>query len=168
MENYVQIKKREHSISVAVKKEDSHTQMVWNAPKICFEESCPIVSRCECPKEGGVCSMHKNYLESIYISAIDILGIGITTRDAVRLGMHIIPLYSILFELKLAVAACTSVYTVGRDSGIRINPIYKELREHIKCIDDMWKNLGFKQLAGFGTGNTVDGDSDYCENLFIE
>ena len=163
--NYVALKRRDQAIAVeAAKSKTGCYAVLWNAPKICGGKKCPIFERCEARNEKETCQLHKSYLESIFKSALDMLGVGITTREAVRLGMHIIPLYSILFELKLAVTAVSSVYIVGAKGGIGINPIYREIREQIKCIDDMWSKLGYRELIGHG----AESDSDYCTNLFVE
>ena len=36
--------------------------------------------------------------------------------------------------------------------------------DKIRCIDDMWSKLGYRELVGHGN----DGDSDYCANMFVE
>lgn len=161
----VPLKRRDHAIVVeSMKSKTGCHAVAWNAPKICNGKKCPISRRCAAIKETEICQLQKSYLNSIFEAAMDMLGIGITTREAVRLGMHIIPLYAILFELKIAQQACTSVFTMGKNGGIGINPIYREIREQIKCIDDMWSKLGYRELVGHGN----DGDSDYCANMFVE
>lgn len=159
----VPLKRRE----IVVEKMKSKTgclAVAWNAPKICNGKRCPINKRCACLKKNEICQLQQSYLNSIFEAAMDMLGIGITTREAVRLGMHIIPLYSILFELKIAQAAGGSVYTLGKNGGLGINPIFREIREQIRCIDDMWSKLGYRELVGHGS----EGDSDYCANMFVE
>jgi len=164
MKDIVPLKRRDSVIAVeAMKSRTGCHAVVWNAPKMCDEDRCFIVKRCEARSNGDVCRLHKQYLESVYTSAMDMLGVGITTREAVRLGMHIIPLYSILFEMKLAVSA-SSVFCTNMKGGVGINPIFREIREQIKCIDDMWGKLGYRELVGHAT----EGDADYCENLFSE
>jgi len=162
----VRLKRR--CVGVEVMKTDSFTALVWNSCKICKHENCPISDRCPNQgSDGSICNPQKYYLENIYSAALDMLGISITTREAVRLGLHIIPLYSILFDLKIASSAIDSIWTfTGAHGDKKINPIYKEIREHIKCIDDMWSKLGYKQLVGHGS--SADGDSSYCDNMYVE
>ena len=161
----VPLKRRDQAIVVeSMKSKTGCYAVAWNAPKICKGKKCPICKRCLALKEGEVCELHRSYLNSVFEAAMDMLGIGITTREAVRLGMHIIPLYSILFELKIAQSKMSEVYVLGKSGDLKINPIYKEIREQIKCIDDMWSKLGYRELIGHGT----EGDSDYCANMFVE
>ena len=168
MEEYgeiVPLKRRDHAIVVeSMKSKTGCFAVAWNAPKICSGKKCPINDRCVAVKKDEICQLHKSYLNSIFEAAMDMLGIGITTREAVRLGMHIIPLYSILFDLKIAQSRVGNVYTMTRDGSLKINPIYKEIREQIKCIDEMWSKLGYRELVGHGT----ESDSDYCANMFAE
>ena len=162
---YVPLKRIDHAIVIESMKTNEGAHCVaFTAPKICGGKKCPISNRCNHRKKKSVCEVHRQYLSSIFDAAIDMLGVGITTREAVRLGMHIIPLYSILFDLKLAQVAITSnVYLVGKDGFLKINPIYKEIREQIRLIDNMWTRLGHKELIGHG--NSSD---DYCSNMFVE
>ena len=161
-------KLKRRSVGVEVMKTANFTALDWNSCKICKPETCAITDRC--PNQGipgSVCIPQKTYLESIYSAALDMLGVSVSTREAVRLGLHIIPLYSILFDLKIAAANVDSVWTyTGLHGDKKINPIYREIRDHIKSIDDMWCKLGYRQLVGHGS--SLDGDSSYCDNMYAE
>lgn len=160
-------KLRRRTIGIEVMKTKDFTALVWNCCKICDDAKCPIRLRCEHITGGDICIPQKNYLESIYSAALDMLGISMSTREAVRLGVHLIPLYSILFELKIASSSLKSVWEYyGANGDPRINPIYREIREHMKVIDNMWASLGYKQLVGHGS--SLEGDSSYCDNMFSE
>ena len=158
-------KLKRRSIGLEVMKTKDFTALVWNCCKICNSERCPIVGRCEHETDGDVCVPQKLYLENIYSAALDMLGISFSTREAVRLGVHLLPLYGILFELKIAASNLKSIWEYyGANGDIRVNPIYKEIREHTKTIDAMWSSLGYKQLVGHGS--SLEGDSSYCDNMF--
>ena len=154
-------------VGLEVMKTENFIALIWNANKICDSENCPIYSRCESCNPGDICFPHKTYLEQIYSAALDMLGVSLDTRQAVRLGLHVIPLYSMLFELKLAAAGIKSVWEhYGKSQDLRVNPIFREVREQTKLIDDMWSKLGYKQLVGHGS--SLEGDSAYCDNMFVE
>ena len=158
-------KLKRRSIGLEVMKTKDFTALVWNCCKICNSERCPIVGRCEHEDNGDVCVPQKLYLENIYSAALDMLGISFSTREAVRLGVHLLPLYGILFELKIAASNLKSIWEYyGANGDLRVNPIYKEIREHTKTIDAMWSSLGYKQLVGHGS--SLEGDSSYCDNMF--
>lgn len=165
-------KLKRRTVGLEVMKTDNFTALVWNSCKICNPDRCPISNRCENVSiQGSICTPQKVYLEQIYSAALDMLGVSFSTREAVRLGVHIIPLYSILFELKIAAAKLDTVWEYyGAHGDPRVNPIYKEIRDHVKTIDDMWSKLGYKQLIGHGGsvggGSVIDGDSSYCDNMF--
>lgn len=152
-----------------VMKTDSFTALVWNSCNACSGRNCKSFDFCDFGKDGGgsKCIPQKQYLESIYSAALDMLGVSISTREAVRLGLHLIPMYAILFQLKIAASGVDSVWeTYGKYNDLRINPIYKEIREHVKTIDALWSSLGYKQLVGHGS--SIDGDASYCDNMYGE
>jgi hypothetical protein len=168
MGNSVEKLKR-RTVGLEVMKTDNFTALVWNSCKICRSEKCPIVDRCSSfSGEGEICTPQKIYLENIYSAALDMLGISFSTREAIRLGVHIIPLYGILFELKIAVAGVGSVWEYyGAHGDRKVNPIYREIREHIKVIDEMWNKLGYKEVgSNLGGRNSLEGDGAYCDNMF--
>ena len=103
-------KLKRRSIGLEVMKTKDFTALVWNCCKICNSERCPIVGRCEHETDGDVCVPQKLYLENIYSAALDMLGISFSTREAVRLGVHLLPLYGILFELKIAASNLKSIW----------------------------------------------------------
>ena len=160
---------KRRSVGLEVIKTSGFTALIWHSRKICDFDNCDISGRCV-HGEGchvDLCVPQKLYLENIYSSALDMLGISLSTREAVRLGLHIIPLYSILFDLKIAAAGLSSVWEhYGKSADRRVNPIYREIREHIGSIDKMWQSLGYKQLVGHGS--STEGDSSYCDNMFSE
>lgn len=165
----MQIEKlKRRAIGLETIKMKDFTALIWHSRKIC-SANCDIAHRCihidSC--DGDACHPQKTYLENIYGAALDMLGISLSTREAVRLGVHLIPLYGILFDLKIAAAGLEKVWEFyGKSADRRVNPIYREIREHIKTIDSMWSSLGYKQLAGHGNSN--EGDSSYCDNMFAE
>lgn len=149
-------------------KTDNYTALIWNQRKFCDVDFCPIASKCShvdiC--NGDICVPQSSYLKSIYSAALDMLGVGFTTREATRLGLHILPLYAIFFDLKIAVAELKTVWSYTAGGEKKVNPIYREIREHVKALDSMWVRLGYKELVGHGS--SVDGDSAYCDNMFAE
>ena len=162
-------KLQRRSVGLEVIKMDNFTALIWHQRKLCDPGSCGIGGRCAHADMcgGDVCVPQKVYLENIYGSALDMLGMSLSTRDAVRLGVHLVPLYALLFDLKLAASGLSEVWEYYGKSGDRkINPIYREIREHIKVIDTMWSSLGYKQLVGHGS--SADGDASYCDNMFSE
>ena len=166
MSEIVSLKRR--NVSMEIVKTQNFTALIWNSCKLCDPRKCPIAGRCaSITSDGEICGPQSKYLESIYSAALDMLGVSLNTREAVRLGLHIIPMYSILFDLKIALAEVQSCWTYyGKHGDIKINPIYREIRDHIKAIDDLWSKLGYKQLVGHGS--SMEGDGAYCDNMFVE
>ena len=162
-------KLQRRSVGIEVIKTEGFTALIWHSKKICNPDKCDISLRCSHAESccSDICKPQQIYLESIYSSALDMLGLSLSTREAVRLGLHIIPLYALLFDLKMAAAGLETVWEYyGKLSDRRVNPIYREIRDHITTIDKMWSSLGYKQLVGHGS--SADGDSSYCDNMFSE
>ncbi|MCP3681909.1 MAG: hypothetical protein GY861_04390 [bacterium] len=62
-----------------------------------------------------------------------------------QIGIHLMPLYKNLCKLKIEELGVKQAVTMNTKSGRdQINPIYKEIREHIKIIQMMWRDIGLK------------------------
>lgn len=100
---------------------------------------CPANNMCSYVKRGK-CAVAVKYLESLYSS---ILGSYSYLDEAMlwKVGMQIIPLYVQLVKLQIVeIALISPIYTSDKGT-ILMHPIYKEIRETMKTIHIMWKDL---------------------------
>jgi len=71
----------------------------------------------------------------------------VTEGMTYQVGMHLLPLYKVLCRLKMEEILIRSQDVVLENArGVRyINPVYKEIRETIKLIQAMWRDIGLKK-----------------------
>lgn len=88
----------------------------------------------------GKCAVQLKYLESLYHSILSTY----TYLDEpmlFKIGMQIVPLYAHLVKLQLVELGLPSPSVVNTKGGADIHPVYKEIRETLKTIHVMWKDL---------------------------
>ena len=119
---------------------DNPISFFFDTVKKC-SESCKIYEICTMKRVGEKCQIERLYIATAMKPIYDELGTVLTSFDKIRLGLHLTPLYQLLARLQKESITQENV-AHSTDSGlIRIHPIYKEIRETIKIIDDMWSTL---------------------------
>ena len=101
--------------------------------------ACPVSHLCSYIKRGK-CAVQVKYLEALYSS---VLGTYSYLDEAMlfKIGMQIIPLYVQLVKLQIVeLSLHTPVYETDK-GAVMIHPVYKEIRETLKAIHVMWKDL---------------------------
>lgn len=153
-QNPVYLRKMLTGIAYPVIKNQPRSLHSWDHVQPCTSD-CPAYVRpdvCPMTRNSNNCPVMKEYLEAV----VDLLhtkvpNIELVGEDALwRLGMHIMPLYRMLCKMKIA-EACVSGILYSDDKGrLKANPIYKEMRETIKQVESMMKEIGFggKLLVG--------------------
>ena len=63
-----------------------------------------------------------------------------------KIGMHLVPQYKMLLKMKLAEMGIEGVIGVDLNGKPYIHPIYKEIRETIKCVNATWALLGLDEF----------------------
>lgn len=140
---------------------------MWDVIPVC-DANCPLWEE-ECPydKSKTRCELRRQYIESVFSS----LSNAIENKDEMimhRVGMLLMPLYTSLISIKLEIHAKQGSMRSSRGG---VDPIYRELRETIKLIDSMLKDLGIDKEKGGsdnGKGDLLNGDGDYYEHLLNE
>lgn len=100
---------------------------------------CPVNHLCSYIKRGK-CAVQVKYLEALYSS---ILGTYHYLDEPMlfKIGMQIIPLYVHLVKLQIVELSLHGPTYLSDKGNILIHPIYKEIRETLKAIHVMWKDL---------------------------
>ena len=117
---------------------------------------CPVADICTYVKRGK-CAVQVKYLESLYSS---ILGTYTYLDEPMlfKIGMQVIPLYLQLVKLQIVELALRHPTYISDKGTIMIHPIFKEIRETLKTIHIMWKDLDLSFTFGQKPGirNGVD------------
>lgn len=116
----------------------------------CDPSTCPIGA--DCAAIGGdKCQLHKDFLRHIIKMVYKYEEDGLLSPHALHTaGILIIPLYTHLFKFYLVEMGSSSPVMYGK--SVYIHPIYREIRNTIKTIQDMWASIGLsKNLAPLPT-----------------
>ena len=107
---------------------------------------CPVADICTYIKRGK-CAVQVKYLESLYSS---ILGTYTYLDEPMlfKIGMQVIPLYLQLVKLQIVELSLRSPTYTSDKGTIMIHPIFKEIRETMKTIHIMWKDLDLSFTFG--------------------
>ncbi len=150
------IKGRDHS--------DTKQIISWETVRMCRGEHCPAYDLCEYNvKEHSAerlkCRVETTYLRSIasiiYRNFISVLDEPTLTR----VGMHLMPIYQNLCRLKIAEVGVATPVETDEKGRTYINPVYKEMREHIKLLEQTWRSIGLTEYfieVGLDAGIDVD------------
>jgi len=131
----------------------------WDALPDCNGERC-IISEI-CTYDHGVkCQVQRQYLRSVMEMIFTNYADKMTEAQLFQVGMHLMPLYKTLSKLKIEELAVQRIITVDDRGMVRVNPVYKEIRETIKLLTHVWKSIG---MSGPGPG-APDVSDDYLLN----
>jgi len=121
-------------------------------------EDCPLHDTCTYQKVGR-CRVHVRYLNDLYRNLNSTVEKFKCDEDKIRFGLHIIPLYSQLLTFKMYESAFNIKDVM---LGNKVHPIYREIRETIRTLDSMMKDLKLQVKGMKGVpGNANDGDGSY-------
>jgi len=75
-----------------------------------------------------------------------------------QIGLLMAPLYRVLCKLYITELGFPDTLIDSPMGGLKVNPIYKEIREQIKAIDNTWKSLGLSPvMVPKPTGQPIKG-----------
>lgn len=159
-----------------IKTEESCVAFVsWDACMNCGED-CPIQGSCSQSDFMGKCGLQKNYLNEVYKALVADLKSDLTHQKVLIIGLKILPLYTQLFKFKLLEFSLNQNITVFSKSGVKIHPVYKEMRETIKLLVPLLRivEVGYAQpkvdpkepkSVGEFEADFSSGDPNYYEGL---
>lgn len=137
--------------------------VMWDAVPHCEPETCKMEQVCPYT-HSGKCGVKLKYLNHVYTSLIG----QVNEDDAIalfKIGFHLVPLYGHLIQFKMEEYGSRVMY--ADEKGKRsINPIFREIRETIKVINTIMKDMKSSVEADIMRDMIKDGDSDYYDNLF--
>ena len=142
----------------------------WDTVSECRLENCPAATRChylDGMSAGEECKIMKKYLRAVSMILYDD-HIEISAAQRLQIGMHIIPLYKTLCKMKIEEVGIVSALHETSRSTLQVNPVYKEIREIIKVIDNVWKSIGVKPVRKVGEpdfGAPISSASNYYDEM---
>ena len=136
---------RERLKASPIRYDASNGNFFWEGIPDCLGKECPIYITCQYPKTG-TCGLRKRYL-----SVIERLILGCletkSPKNKLKVGFHLIPLYSQLFSAKLK--------NVAKESPENS----REIRAILRSIEAVFKSLAKKKvMPGEEPESTPEGD----------
>ena len=122
---------------------DGTATYAWDVGQKCRHAECPALPECHYEvnvESDGDCRVFRNYVRAASVVLYQDQ-VGLTTAERFQIGMHIIPLYKILCKMKIEEVGVRSVVSLTDRGSFQVHPIYKEIRETIKTIDQAWKSI---------------------------
>jgi hypothetical protein len=118
----------------------------WDCIQDCNKDQCPIGHSCiYSASSSPKCALQTEYLQS-FVDIIFRTYKYIDEADMFKIGMHLVPLYSQLCRMKIAEKGVTAVTYEDLRGKTCIHPIFKEMRDTMKTISMLWKDLGFTEV----------------------
>jgi hypothetical protein len=121
--------------------DDGEALIAWDSIQDCVKETCPIFRKCEFVKKGK-CSLQVQYIQAT-VKTVYAVFPRMDKGTSYRIGMHLMPLYSQLCRQKMVELSLESITFLDHKGKVCIHPIFKEMRETIKLITLIWRDIGF-------------------------
>jgi len=152
--------------------------IAWDFTEECIGEKCPLWNICKYKNQcapglkkkhpeiqnlSNKCRMQLRYLKNALTGVILLYGKeGDKSRfaDMIRVGYHLLPLYNQLFKFSRMEYAEKELMTLSERGAVRINPLYKEIREIISSLESAWSKIETKALGARRKGKKKEGESD--------
>jgi len=144
--------------------------IAWDCIQECHTEDCPIRNAClfkplptDEVKKCNVQIQYLNALTDMVFTTYRYLNDDVLYK----IGMHIIPLYSMLCRQKIVEKSLINITFLDNKGNIKMHPIYKEIRETMRIISDMWKSVGVLSMPDpeAGTGRVGFGDNGHYAKI---
>ena len=156
-----------------------HSLFAWDAIQDCAKENCPIYEECNYPKKNK-CAVQERYV-TVLCKTIVRTYKWLDDVQLTKIGVQILPLYSHLVRLKIIEkgVALEGIVLVNPKGIKYIHPIFKEIRQTLLMINQMWRDLLIRPInlmtpdpsdpsADLNPDNDpriIDGDPNYYKNL---
>jgi len=128
--------------------------MAWDFAKECTDEDCPLYHLCEYRNYAHMnknhhsvttkCMLHQRYLKNVLHAVVEKMkrSEDFNQESVIKLGYQMLPLYDQLFKFKMWEYNNEQLVYVSEKGTPKVHPVYKEIREIIKTISGIWRELG--------------------------
>lgn len=119
--------------------------VAWDCIQEC-RDRCPIYHLgCAYKAVSKPCGLQTDYINNL-TNTIAKTYRYLNDDMLFKVGMQLVPLYSQLCRQKIVEKSVLSLTYEDNKGVTRIHPIYKEIRETIKCITVVWREIGFTPI----------------------
>jgi hypothetical protein len=130
------------SLNKGLVREDKQL-VAWDCIQDCVPERCPIGTRCTYKHHSDPkCAVQTEYLQT-FVDTIFRTYRYMDEAEMYKIGMHLVPLYSQLCRLKIVELGVGAVTYEDLRGVTKIHPIFKEIRDTLRVISSLWRDIGF-------------------------
>jgi hypothetical protein len=131
------------SLTKGVSEKDGHMIIAWDVVPACQGDQCPAACECDYINSELLknrCSIMYYYLKYIYTIIYRNFE-EMDEHQTYMVGMHLLPMYRMLCRLKIEEIGVKNLVTLGSKGALQMNPLYREMRDTIKAVMRLWKEL---------------------------
>lgn len=123
--------------------------VAWDCIQDCDPAMCPLGQDCDfvgkSHSANSKCALQTEYIQS-FIDVVLKTFKYLDESDLYKVGMHLVPLYSQLCRHKILEKSVGQVAYIDHKGCPKIHPVYKEIRETIRIISGLWKDMGVTSM----------------------
>lgn len=163
-------------MSNAIATKQQLSMMAWDSVPNCNTQHCPVVTRCKHSNEGKKCSVQGKYVEHFFTSVFATFGDKTDDLVKFKIGVQIVPLYCNLMRMYITEMSLNDPFYITEKGTIITHPVYREIRETLRTLTTMWRDLemtwDFKSKPGLNDLEDFDGianggDPEYHRKMSI-
>lgn len=154
--------------------------ITWDFVGKCVYEECRLFEKCQYKNLASMkrenkdksyftdnCLMQYRYLKNVLFGFIEKMRKEkkVEQEDVLKFGFHMLPLYTQLFKFKMFEHGKADILVYTSRGDAKINPVYKEIREVIKTITTVWRDIGGKENS---KKLQEIGDTAYIDAMYTE
>ena len=141
----------------------------WDVVQMCHPE-CRAQEYCSYVDRRYKCTVQYDYIKSFINVLFGNFREQIDEATMYQVGMHLIPMYRILCKMMIDELGFNTVMFPSPQAGWKVYPIYKEIRDQIKKIEETWKTLGLQAppIAGSLSMKSADGKNNGSGKSYYE
>lgn|GEM_PF-3570463 len=120
----------------------------WEMVKPCRGERCGAYDICDYSARtqgGSKCTVEKMYLKAVSGTIYRNYNTVLDEPTLMRVGLHLMPIYQNLCRLLITELGLINMIEEDSKGKSSISPVYKEIREHIKLLEQTWRSLGLTE-----------------------
>lgn len=135
---------------------DGLQMIMFDAVQECRGEYCPIYVDCGYMKSGR-CTVEMNYLKALLDSMTEMIGNDMDQGVLNKVTLHLLPLFHQLIRFQIHAYSVVDVCYTNPRGVIKAHPIFKEIRDTLRSIENTQASLGtdgeyIRALGALGSG----------------
>jgi len=155
--------------------------IAWDFADECSGKKCNLYEKCvykdytQMKKKKGTpgasskCMLQQRYLKNVLYAIMEKMKKKreMTQENVIKLGFHMLPLYAQLFKFKIYEYDHRELVYISEKGTPKVHPVYKEIREIVKTIENVWKGIGGEGSGKRGNKASAEvGDDAYVDAMY--